>query len=420
MLNHIVPQNLFKVIIITFSLLFYNCQGNLTGRANSIEDNNLSAVHENKEKIFLAGDEKLDLYLPLLKDKNIGLVVNQSSIINQTHLIDTLISHQIQVKKVFAPEHGIRGKADAGEKISDAIDTKTGLPIISLYGKHKKPYKKDLEGLDIVIFDLQDVGARFYTYISTMHLVMEACAENNVQVLILDRPNPNGDYVAGPILEKKYSSFVGMHPIPIVHGLTVGELAHMINGEGWLANGVTCDLTVIPCQEYSHKDIHALAIKPSPNLPTLNSIRWYPSLCLFEPTVVSIGRGTLHPFEVMGNPTFDSNTYPFSFKPKSILGMSKYPKHENKTCYGIDFRDSTNGRKMHYDFLIQAYKKIKPEKFFLKESQINFFYKLCGTDKIYQALKDGKTVEEMEQLFEEDLSNYKILRKKYLLYPDFE
>lgn len=413
--------NILKITLIALVvLLFCACQGNLSGKTNTIKTERIDSINLYEKTIVSSGDKQLEVYLPLLKDQAIGLVVNQSSVINGTHLIDTLLSHKLNLKKIFAPEHGIRGKADAGEKVSNEIDEKTGLPIVSLYGKHKKPSPEDLEGLDVIVFDLQDVGARFYTYISTMHLVMEACAENKVKVIILDRPNPNGDYVSGPILEKKYSSFVGMHPIPIVHGLTVGELAHMINGEKWLANGISCDLTVVACKGYTHADIHTLAVKPSPNLPNLNAIRWYPSLCLFEPSVVSIGRGTLHPFEVIGNPTFSADDYTFMFTPKSIVGMSKYPKHENRTCYGIDFRDSSSSRKIDYSYLINAYKEINPEKFFLKDSQINFFYKLCGTDKIHQALKDGKTAKEMEDLFKADLSDYKILRKKYLLYPDFE
>lgn len=360
------------------------------------------------------GDAQILAYDSLLTNKNIGLVINQSAIINNTHLIDTLIARNHTVSKIFAPEHGIRGKADAGEKIDDGKDAKTGISIVSLYGSHKKPTKEDLEGIDVVVFDLQDVGVRFYTYISTMHYVMEACAENNIPVIVLDRPNPNGDYIAGPVLDLKFQSFVGMHPIPIVHGLTVGELALMINGEKWLNDSLTVNLTVIPCKNYTHDSIIPLSIKPSPNLPNLNSIRWYPTLCLFEPTQISIGRGTLFPFEVYGSTKpFDA---PFQFTPRSIDGMSKHPKFENEICYGQDLRSVKNEGTLNYDFLVEMYNKSNKSDFFTSK---NFFYKLCGTDKILKGLEAGFSSEEITQQFETELREYKVLRKKYLLYPDF-
>lgn len=369
-------------------------------------------------KVVINGDAQLSKYEDLIKDKKVGLIVNQSSIIGKTHLIDTLLATKHTILKIFAPEHGIRGKADAGEKVTDGIDTKTGIQIISLYGSHKKPTAEDLEGIEIMIFDLQDVGVRFYTYISTMHYVMEACAENNIPIIILDRPNPNGDYVAGPVLDMQYQSFVGMHAIPIVHGLTVGELAQMINGESWLSENLKANVTVIKCKHYTHDSIIPLKIKPSPNLPNLNSIRWYPTLCLFEPTKISIGRGTYTPFEIYGSPEFDSSMFNYSFTPKGIEGMSKFPKHQNKTCYGINLINTPNNGSFSYDILVDIYKKYSLNNTDFMTSK-NFFHKLCGTDKVWIGLQKGLSSEELEKQFKTDLGDYKTLRKKYLLYPDF-
>lgn len=363
------------------------------------------------------GDERLTEYLPLIQNKKVSLVVNQSSVLGHTHLVDTLSALGVDIQSIFAPEHGIRGTADAGEHLENGKDSKTGIPILSLYGTHKKPSPTDLKGVDVVVFDLQDVGARFYTYISTMHYVMEACAENGIQFIVLDRPNPNGDLIAGPVLEKEYRSFVGMHPIPIIHGNTVGELAQMINGENWLENNLKADLTVIKCLHYSHIDVLPLKIKPSPNLPNLHSIRWYPTLCLFEPTVMSIGRGTFTPFEVIGNPHLYSSEYPFKFTPKSIDGMSKHPKHQGQLCYGYRLMDVQPLAKMDYRYLVEFYQKLGSTSFF---SSKDFFFKLCGTRKIYDALLAQKTAQEIELLFENDLKNYKKMRSKYLLYPDFD
>lgn len=364
------------------------------------------------------GDLQLAEYLPLLKDKKVGLVVNQSSILGETHLIDTLLSSNVKVAKLFSPEHGIRGKADAGEAVTGGIDTKTGLPIISLYGNHKKPTPEDFVGIDIMVFDLQDVGVRFFTYISTMHYVMEACAENNIPVIILDRPNPNGDYIAGPILEAKYQSFIGMHPIPIVHGLTVGELALMINGERWLKDSLQANLTVIECKHYTHDSIIPLAVKPSPNLPTLNSIRWYPSICMFEETQVSVGRGTLYPFEVYGSPFLDSAKYKFSFTPVSIEGMSKTPPFQNKICYGKDFREQENHGEFKIDLLVHAFEDYKHTAPFFTSK--NFTFKLCGTTRVVDAIEAGKSVREIKHMFDDELEIYQTMRTKYLLYKDFD
>lgn len=357
------------------------------------------------------GAEQLDQYMPLLKGKQVGLVVNQTSLVGNTHLVDTLLTLGVDVRKVFAPEHGFRGKSDAGEHVEDGIDKKTGTPIISLYGNHKKPTVEDLENIDIVIFDIQDVGVRFYTYISTMHYVMEACAEQNKKMIVFDRPNPNGHYVAGPVLDTAYQSFVGMHPIPIVHGLTVGELAKMINGEGWLANTITCNLTVIEMKGYTHSTHYSLPIKPSPNLPNDRAITLYPSLCLLEPTVMSIGRGTDSPFQVIGYPDSTYGTY--SFTPVSIEGASKYPKHENETCYGENLWPKSKGSEFTLKWLKKYYNKHGQEGFFTSTS---FFDKLIGNSTLRKQLQEGKTAEEIEKTWEPELTRYKKMREKYLLY----
>ncbi len=363
------------------------------------------------------GAEQTNQYLPLLKDKNIALVVNPTSRIKNSHLVDSLLSLGIHIKVIFAPEHGFRGDADAGEHIKNGKDSKTGLPIISLYGKNKKPDPSQLKNVDIIVFDIQDVGVRFYTYISTMHYVMEACAEQNKKMIILDRPNPNGDIVAGPILDtSKYRSFVGMHPIPIVHGCTVGELANMINGESWLKNGIKCNLTIIPCKNYTHQTPYSLPVKPSPNLNNDTSIRIYPSLCLLEPTDVSIGRGTYNPFTVLGIPyTIDSNIN-YTFTPKSIIGMSKYPKHKNKTCYGYQAiqLDTTLLTKsfspIPFQYYYQLYKTEGKEKDFI--TSLQFLKQLIGNDLYLEYLKDKNS-----PYPHGEINNYILLRRKYLLYP---
>ena len=287
------------------------------------------------------GAERFQLYSELLKGKNVGVVANQTSFLEkeQQHLVDFLISKGISVKKVFAPEHGFRGTADAGEHVKDGIDSKTGIPLISLYGSNKKPTQGQLKGIDVLIFDIQDVGARFYTYISTLHYVMEACAESGIPVIVLDRPNPNGHYIDGPILEKEHQSFVGMHPIPIVHGMTMGEYAKMINGEGWLENKIQCELKVIPMENYDHKKEYSLPIKPSPNLPNDKAINLYPSLCFFEGTLLSEGRGTEMQFQIYGAPFLPKEKYPFTFTPKPNEG-SKSPKFNGQICFGEDLRNT--------------------------------------------------------------------------------
>ncbi len=361
------------------------------------------------------GAWQTDEYLPILANKSVALVVNQTSRIQSTHLVDSLLTLGVNIKTIFSPEHGFRGDADAGEKIDNSVDETTGLPIISLYGAHKKPTSKDLEDIDIIVFDIQDVGVRFYTFISTMHYVMEACAENDKQLLILDRPNPNGNYVAGPVLDTAYRSFVGMHPIPIVYGLTMGELAQMINGEGWLKSA-RCDMTVIKNKNYSHQKTYNLPTKPSPNLPNARSIELYPSLCLFEPTTISIGRGTTFPFQVIGYP--DSTYGNFSYTPVSIEGMSNYPKYEGQICYGEDLRDSEPPISFSLSFLVNYYTEYGGgELFFTSPS---FFDKLAGSNNLRNQLLEGLSAKEIEQSWEDDLNRYKSLREKYLLYNDFD
>lgn len=359
---------------------------------------------------IMTGADQTEMYLPGLKGKNVALIVNQTSLIGDTHLVDTLLSRGVSIKKVFAPEHGFRGEADAGETIKNATDQKTGLPIVSLYGKNKKPTAEQLQDIDIVLFDIQDVGTRFYTYISTMHYAMEACAENNKKVLILDRPNPNGHYIDGPILEPAHKSFVGMHPIPVVHGLTVGELAQMINGEKWLNKGLECDVEIIQMKNYTHDSAYVLPVRPSPNLPNQQSILLYPSICFFEGTAVSVGRGTPFPFQVIGHP--DSDFGPFEFTPVSTAG-AKNPPHENVKCYGLDLREVKVPAKLDLSYLIDFYNKSEQKDEFFTD----YFKLLAGTEQLQRQIQNGLTEKEIRASWEESLKNYKSMRANYLLYP---
>lgn len=358
------------------------------------------------------GAQQLNDYISDIRGKRVGLVVNHTSTLGHTHLADTLKSLGISVTTIFAPEHGFRGMADAGEHIKDGLDVKLGIPIVSLYGNNKKPSKEQLRDIDIMVFDIQDVGARFYTYISTLHYTMEACAENNKSLIILDRPNPNGNFIDGPVLKSGFQSFVGMHPIPIAHGLTVGELAQMINGEGWLDGHRKCNLRVIPVKNWSHSDAYSLPLKPSPNLPDDQSIKLYPSLCLFEGTVISVGRGTLTPFQLIGHP--DLKNMPHQFTPVSIEGMSKNPPHENKICYGLDLRQvPVNSDKLNLSYLITMYNAFpNKEKFFN-----SFFEKLAGNAELKQQVQAGLSEEQIRSSWNEEIEKYKETRKKYLLYP---
>lgn len=355
-------------------------------------------------------------YIKLLKGKRVAMVVNQTSTIDNTHLVDSLLHLGIDIKKIFCPEHGFRGNLDAGEDVNTSIDSATKLPLISIYGNHKKPNVKDLEGIDIMVFDIQDVGVRFYTYISTLHYVMEACAENNIPLLILDRPNPNGDYIDGPVMKKEHTSFVGMHPVPIVHGMTMAEYARMINGEGWLANSVQCKIHVVRNANYNHQKNYTLPIKPSPNLVDQEAIRLYPSVCLFEGTVISVGRGTYAPFKIIGHPSLE-NKYAFTFTPESIVGMSKEPPYKNQQCYGIDIPTYVNDsvfeiKELKLQWLIDFYQAFEnKEKFFN-----SYFEKLVGTSELRKQIIEGKTEAQIKETWQEDLIKYKEMRRKYLLY----
>lgn len=365
---------------------------------------------------IVTGAEQADKYLPLIQNKKVGLVVNNTSLVNNVHLVDFLLTKNIDVEKIFAPEHGFRGDASAGEEFKDGVDSKTGISVISLYGKTKKPTPAQLKDLDILIFDIQDVGCRFYTYISTLHLVIEACAENNMQLIVLDRPNPNGDYIAGPVLKPGFESFVGMDPIPVVHGCTVGELAIMINGEKWQKANKNCDLTVIPVQNYTHSSKYELPVRPSPNLPNYLSVRLYPSLCFFEATNVSVGRGTDFPFQVLGG--LNKNLGNFKFTPKSIPGVAVNPPNEGKECFGIDLRTLKTVPNFTLKYFIDFYNKYEKENDFLIRE--TWFNTLAGTDELLKLIRSGKSETEIMALLKPELENYKLIRKKYLLYPDFE
>jgi uncharacterized protein YbbC (DUF1343 family) len=370
-------------------------------------------------RTVLPGAYDMDAYLPLLEGKRVAVVANQTSVIGDVHLVDTLLTRGVKIVRIFCPEHGFRGEVAEGRTVQDQTDTRTGLPIVSLYGKRKKPLPEDLADVDIVVFDIQDVGVRFYTYISTLHLVMEACAEEDKQVVVLDRPNPNGFYVDGPVLDTTYRSFVGMDPIPVVYGMTIGEYAKMVNGEGWLADSMQCSLTVIPCRNYTHRTYYELPVKPSPNLPTMRSVYLYPSLCFFEGTIMSVGRGTDFPFEVYGHPEYPNHM--FSFKPEPKAGASSNPKYNGQVCYGVDLRNIPikflrDNKHLVLDWLIDAYKEMnKGEGFFNA-----YFVKLAGTDQLQKQVMDGKDKYTIRASWKKELEAFKTIRKRYLLYTDFE
>ena len=361
--------------------------------------------------------ERTARYLPLLKNKNIAVVVNHSSLVGKRHLVDVLLKQGIKVKKIFAPEHGFRGTADAGAHIKNSRDRKTGLPIVSLYGKHKKPTRADLKNIDLILFDIQDVGVRFYTYLSTLHYVMEAGAEQHIPLLVLDRPNPNGHYVDGPVLKKKYRSFVGLDPVPVVYGMTIGEYAKMLNGERWLENGRQVKLTVIPLTNYTHNSVYYLPVKPSPNLPNDRAVALYPSLAFFEGTEISAGRGTTKPFQLYGAPKYTKRD--FSFVPRARAG-AKYPKFKGKKCYGVDLsRRSVKSirakKQLNLHYLLDAYAHYADKKhFFLKNG---FFERLAGTDTLRKQIIAGASERTIRKSWQKDLERFKKIRKKYLLYP---
>jgi uncharacterized protein YbbC (DUF1343 family) len=371
-----------------------------------------ASTQSDTSKSLKTGAEQTTLYVPNLKGKTIALVVNHTSTIGQTHLADSLVALGIKIKTIFAPEHGFRGTADAGEHVANGIDKKTGLPIVSLYGSNKKPSAAQLEGIDIVIFDIQDVGARFYTYTSTMHYVMEACAEQDKQLLILDRPNPNGHYVDGQVLNKKFASFVGLNPVPVVHGCTVGELAQMINGESWLTGNKKCNVQIIKCLNYKHSTSYAPPIAPSPNLPNLQSMLLYTSICFFEGTDVSVGRGTDKQFQVIGSPNPKNGD--FKFTPEDKPG-AKNPPQKGKLCYGLDLsKIDARSQGFTLKYLLDFYQKSgAKDKFF---SSPSFFDKLAGSDTLRKQIIAGMTETQIRASWKVDLDKYKTIRQKYLMY----
>ena len=406
-------------------MLLFSC-GNKSkleaGRTESEADISTSSMSKN----IIVGANQTENYLPLLNEKKVGIVANQTSVIfkqiatsldaprndSYTHLVDSLISLKVDITKVFSPEHGFRGKADAGELVSDGKDTETGLPIFSLHGKSKKPSKEQLEGIDIMIFDIQDVGVRFYTYISTLHHVMEACAENGIPLLILDRPNPNGHYIDGPTMEEAHRSFLGKHPIPLVHGMTIGEYGQMVNGQKWLADGLQCDITIIPVANYTHQTPYSLAIRPSPNLPNDQSIKLYPSLGLFEGTNINAGRGTEFQFQRYGAPFLNNEVFEFSYTPEANFG-AKYPKHKDELCYGEDLANNDLKNKVSLKWLIKAYNNSNDKENFFKTAS---FTKHSGTETLQKQIVQGMSEVDIVATWQDDLGVYKRMRKQYLIY----
>lgn len=407
-------KNIFYYIFF-FLIIFSACKES----ENYIANGNEGTVRlVNEAPQISVGAEQMAMYYPMIKGKGLGLVVNQTSTVGERHLVDSLLELDADIKAIFAPEHGFRGKADAGAHIESGKDAITGLPIVSIYGKNKKPSAEQLKDIDIMIFDIQDVGARFYTYISTLHYVMEACAENNIPLLVLDRPNPNGFYVDGPVLEPEYSSFIGKHEIPVVHGMSIGEYAKMINGEGWLTDQVQCELEVIPCVNYTHSMTYDLPIKPSPNLPNHRSILLYPSICFFEGTNVSLGRGTNTQFQVLGHP--DLTDYTYTFTPKPMEGAQS-PKLNGSKCYGLDLSEYSidylkGNAKLDLKWLLEIYEAYPDkENFFLKNL---FFDKLAGSDQLRKQIIAGLSEEEIRASWAMDLDHFKAKRAKYLIYPE--
>ena len=409
---------LFKSTLLFVLIATVSC-GNNTGSENTRAMAQEPAPKGEQSQNITLGVQRTKKYLPLLEGKNVAVVGNQTSVINrnsnaqenQIHLVDSLLFSGVNVVKVFAPEHGFRGTADAGEVIKDGKDLKTGLPIISLYGNNKKPSAEQLKDIDVLIFDIQDVGTRFYTYISTLHYVMEASAENNIPIIVMDRPNPNGHYIDGPILESEHTSFVGMHRIPIVHGLTIAEYAKMVNGEQFLSDGIQADLTVIEMENYNHEMPYDLPIKPSPNLPNATAINLYPSLCFFEGTNVNAGRGTSNQFQVFGSPYLDKEVFDYSYVPESNEG-AKQPKHLGEKCFGRNLTDSERLDKINLEWLIEAYQHTSEKDAFFNA----FFTKLAGTKKLQEQIESGMSAEEIRETWKEGLEDYAVVREKYLMY----
>jgi uncharacterized protein YbbC (DUF1343 family) len=405
-----------------FVFLLVSCSQNVKGESTITgtivinEDTLRTSDAQVKKPIVKApilGIDRLHLFVDSLNGKRIAVVGNQTSVVKGIHLVDTLLALKLNVVKVFSPEHGFRGDVDAGEKVNHSIDTKTGIPLVSLYGNNKKPTAEQLSDVDVVIYDIQDVGVRFYTFISTLHYVMEACAEQKKQVVVLDRPNPNGHYVDGPILETTHKSFVGMHPVPIVYGMTIGEYAMMINGENWLENGSKCNLWIIPCLNYTHKTKYMVPVPPSPNLRSEAAIALYPSLCLFEATTVSVGRGTEKPFEIFGHPRFPKSEFEFTPTPQT---GAKNPPHENKVCHGFDLSKSTTKRtyEINLNYLIQARDLLGDSAVLIDQN--GFFNRLAGTSTLKEQLYKGWSAKEIRETWKPGINNFLAIRKKYLLY----
>ena len=406
----------FKSTVFLSFFILCSC-GNATTKNKTVTDTIKNEKRIQKRAAIIVAANRTKKYLPMLKGKSIAIVANQTTVIfkrekNYTHLVDSLLSLQINIKKVFAPEHGFRGKADAGEKVKDGIDTKTGLPLISLYGKNKKPSSEQLKGIDLVLFDIQDVGVRFYTYIATMQLVMEACAENNIPVLVLDRPNPNGHYVGGPIMETEHTGFLGKTNIPLVYGMTIGEYAKMINNEGWMLDKVKVDLTVIPLENYTHNSEYSLLIRPSPNLPNDTSINLYPSLGLFEGTTVNAGRGTEFQFQRYGASFLDSTKYDFTYTPQPNFG-SKHPKQKELLSYGKDLSTTPKISAFTLKWIIDAYTNSTDKSTFFKTKG---FTKHAGTAKLQEQIEAGWAEEKIKKTWQNDLEAFRKIRKKYLMY----
>ena len=365
----------------------------------------------------IVGAGRQEIYLPLLKGQKVGVVANSASVVNGTNVVDTLLALKVRVKKIFSPEHGFRGMQEAGASVKDTTDPATGIRVISLYGKKQMPDAADLEGIDVVVFDIQDVGVRFYTYISTLSLVMQACADYGIPLVIFDRPNPNGFYIDGPVLQKEDSSFVGMHPVPIVYGMTIGEYAQMVNGEGWLRNGKTCRLTIVPVKDYTHSTYYQVPANPSPNLTSMNAIWLYPSLCLFEGTVVSVARGTCFPFEAFGHP--DLLGFTFSFIPEKIPGMSLDPPYLGRTCWGLDLRNFYTDKpklkgRINLAWLMMAFRDMHNNPDFFTA----YFDKLAGTGELRKQIIEEMPEQSIRASWQEGLAKFREIRGKYLIYPE--
>ena len=401
-----------KVTVLSLFFCFISCGQKLKNNSEAQSTN----THERDHRIIVSSN-RTGHYIPLLEGKKVGIIANQTSVIfkedGYVHLVDSLLNRNIDIKKVFAPEHGFRGKADAGEKVSDGFDVKTGLPIISLYGKNRKPNIEQLADVDVILFDIQDVGVRFYTYIATLQLVMEACAAVGLPIIVLDRPNPNGHYVDGPGMEAEHTSFLGMTEIPLVYGMTIGEYAQMVNEEDWLQNELKADLTIIPLENYTHESEYTLPIRPSPNLPNDTAINLYPSLGLFEGTNINAGRGTEFQFQRYGASFLDSSVYDFSYVPKPNFG-SKYPKEEGKICFGNDLKQHPKMNTMSLQWVLDAYQNCSDKSKFFNTAS---FTKHAGTETLQQQIEAGLTEVEIKATWQKDLRRFKKLRKKYLLYP---